>query len=81
MYTIVTCKGTANFRTTAAAAEWLEELQPMTADVQSCGQRVALEDGAGFYEAGPSLRRAIRAAHETCRVDAIAARRVEVAPC
>lgn len=79
MYTIVTCKGTANFRTTAAAAEWLEELQPMTAEVQSCNQRVAIEDGGGCFEAGPALRRAIRAAHEACRSEATASRSVEVA--
>ena len=79
MYTIVTCKGTANFRTTAAAAEWLEELQPMTAEVSSCKQRVAIENGEEVFEANSSLRRAIRAAHEACRSEATAFRSVEVA--
>lgn len=79
MYTIVTCKGTANFRTTAAAAEWLEELQPMTAEVKSCNQRVALEDGEDFFEAGSALRRAIRVAHKACLAKANASRAVEVA--
>ena len=67
-FQIVSCKGTETFTTTATAAEWLEEYQPATAEVDVNGQRVELvcrdEDG---WEDNEALRVQIRCAARDAR--------------
>jgi hypothetical protein len=63
-FQIVSCKGTETFTTAREAAEWLEEMQPATAEVEVDGNRAAIPWGNDEYEDGDDLRAAVCAAYQ-----------------